>query len=784
MDKPLRVLIVEDSVDDAELLLRLIKKGGYSVYYERICTAKQMEDSLCKSEWDVIISDYKMPGFSGIKALEILNKHQLDIPFILVSGNIGEQLAVEAMKKGANDYIMKDNLSRLVPAIEREIKEAKIRSRERNSQKEILRLNRMYSLISDINQMIVRAHNKKEVFDKACQISVEKGNFVLAWLGIVEDNSIVPVAFSGLNDFESLFKNAISADLDWSKTFSFNVLNNGKTIIFNDIENCLELNKWKDYFPSKELKSMAIVPLKSKKKSIGAFYLYSKELNFFNEEEIKLLEELADDISFAIESIDKETKRKEVEKALIESENRFKSIFNNAAVGIDVLDRDFKFLQLNDRLAEMLDYKTNELIGKSILDVTFIDDYEITTKKLKEIVEGDLDSYRLEKRYKTKNGNIFWGEVWVSAIRGDKREFIGIIGVIVDINQRKIMEEKLLKANTQLENIIEFLPDATFIVDENDNIIAWNRAIEEMTGIPKKEMIGKKHIYAAIPFYGHPRKQLIDILYEKNSDIASKYDFIKFSKNSVFAEVFTPALYNNKGAYVWAIASNLYDNEGNIVGAIESIREITEIKKTQNSLKESEEKYRELVENANSIIAKFDKDGRILSMNEFGLKLFGYSKDELIGKTWNETILPKVESTGKVLESLAIDIIKDVDKYRTKLNENIKKNGERIWVYWTNKPIVDENGQINGILSVGTDVTDRIKAEKQMEQNIEYFAHLVDHIRNPLAILSGFVQVKVDDEELKARIIRQVDRIEDIIKQLDKGWMDTEDTREFLKKHR
>jgi len=94
-----------------------------------------MVEALTNKQWDVIISDYKMPGFSGIKALEIMNEFDMDIPFILVSGTIGEQLAVEAMRKGANDYLMKENLSRLVPAIERELKESKIRNNERKSTK-------------------------------------------------------------------------------------------------------------------------------------------------------------------------------------------------------------------------------------------------------------------------------------------------------------------------------------------------------------------------------------------------------------------------------------------------------------------------------------------------------------------------------------------------------------------------------------------------------------------------------------------------------------------------
>ena len=232
---PLRVLIIEDSEDDAELIVRLIKKGGYNVYYERIQTPEQMKNALDNNQWDFIISDYKMPNFSGIKALEILKKYEdIDIPFILVSGTIGEQIAVEAMKKGANDYLMKDNLSRLVPAIEREIKECKIRIKEKNAQIEILRLNRLYSVLSDINQMIVRSHEKQEIFDKACQIAIDKGKFGLSWIGLLsEDNiSIKPVAFAGLKDFVSLFSKANSENIEWSKSLTIKALKSGKTKVF------------------------------------------------------------------------------------------------------------------------------------------------------------------------------------------------------------------------------------------------------------------------------------------------------------------------------------------------------------------------------------------------------------------------------------------------------------------------------------------------------------------------------------------------------------------------
>ncbi len=124
----IRVLIVEDSEDDTILILMELNKGGYDAYYERVQTAETMKDALRTKKWDIILSDHKMPNFSGLEALSVLTGLKMDIPFIIISGTIGEEIAVEAMKKGAHDYIMKDNLQRLLPAIERELREAKTRT--------------------------------------------------------------------------------------------------------------------------------------------------------------------------------------------------------------------------------------------------------------------------------------------------------------------------------------------------------------------------------------------------------------------------------------------------------------------------------------------------------------------------------------------------------------------------------------------------------------------------------------------------------------------------------
>ena len=135
MDAPLRVLLVEDSEDDAELMLRELRKGGYELRYQRIETAEEMRTALDREEWDLILSDHRLPNFSSIGALALLQNSGLDLPFIIVSGTMGEETAVAAMKAGANDYVMKGSLARLCPAVERELREAEVRRSRREAEK-------------------------------------------------------------------------------------------------------------------------------------------------------------------------------------------------------------------------------------------------------------------------------------------------------------------------------------------------------------------------------------------------------------------------------------------------------------------------------------------------------------------------------------------------------------------------------------------------------------------------------------------------------------------------
>ena len=158
--KTLAVLIIEDQESDAQLFVRLLKKAGYELVYEQVETAGQMRAALEKRTWDIIISDYQMPQFDGRAALKLLQETGRDIPFIVVSGTIGEETAVSMMKAGAHDYLIKGDLARLVPAVERELDQAEIRRGRRQAEKALAaseaELRVLFASMQDVTMVIDR----------------------------------------------------------------------------------------------------------------------------------------------------------------------------------------------------------------------------------------------------------------------------------------------------------------------------------------------------------------------------------------------------------------------------------------------------------------------------------------------------------------------------------------------------------------------------------------------------------------------------------------------------
>lgn len=212
MGTPLRVLVVEDSEDDALLLLRELKRAGYDATWERVDTPEAMEAALERQTWDIVISDYAMPQFSMPAALKMLQDRGLDIPFIIVSGAIGEEAAVAAMRAGARDYVIKGNLARLIPVVERELRESEMRGERRRMEEETLKM----------GQQLQLAGRLAAVGELAAGVAHELNNplaAIQAFAQFLSDNQSLDE--STKRDIQTIYKEAQRASRITSNLLSF-----------------------------------------------------------------------------------------------------------------------------------------------------------------------------------------------------------------------------------------------------------------------------------------------------------------------------------------------------------------------------------------------------------------------------------------------------------------------------------------------------------------------------------------------------------------------------------
>jgi PAS domain S-box-containing protein len=171
-----------------------------------------------------------------------------------------------------------------------------------------------------------------------------------------------------------------------------------------------------------------------------------------------------------------------------------------------------------------------------------------------------------------------------------------------------------------------------------------------------------------------------------------------------------------------------FDERGKPLRLLGTTTDITERKRTEQALRESERKYREVVENANSILLRWNPQGIITFMNEYGLAFFGFAEAELIGRHVVGTIVPRSESGGRDLEPLMSRICTDPKSFEFNINENVRRDGRRVWVAWTNKAVIDDDGRLVEIFSVGTDISERKRAEDALRESEERFAAFMRHL--------------------------------------------------------
>lgn len=425
--------------------------------------------------------------------------------------------------------------------------------------------------------------------------------------------------------------------------------------------------------------------------------------------------------------------RQKAKKAVIESEERYRALFENMNDGLVLCELirdpegvvvDYVIKDANPQFEEIAGLGPDEAIGKRGSEI------------FRSIVPPFLETYRQVDE--TESPAKFEGRIpetgrhfSISAYSMGRGEFAAIFS---DITEEKRMTGELCRAHHQLQEIIEFLPDATFVVDEERKVIAWNRAVEEMTGVSKDQIVGRGAYDYGEPFYGFKRPVLIDAIFSEDSGIEKDYDYLRRQADAIFAEVYIPHLYGGRGAYIWAIASPLFDDDGRVVGAIESIRDVTDRKGAEVALRETRDYLESLLDRANAPIAVWGPDMKIIRFNRAFERLTGYAAGEVIGR--EATILLPDEGREEALAKIAYTLEGECWE-SVEIPVRCKDGGVRI-VLWNSANIRSEkDGSVVATIIQGQDITERKRAEEDLIIAHKQLLEIIDFLPDPTFVIDG-----------------------------------------------
>jgi PAS domain S-box-containing protein len=280
------------------------------------------------------------------------------------------------------------------------------------------------------------------------------------------------------------------------------------------------------------------------------------------------------------------TDRKRAEEALQESEKKYSLLINNANDSI-IVAQDGLLKFVNPKTLSLLEVNSEqELIDRPFPEFIHPDDRSMVVENYRRRTANEAAPPRYAFRVVTPEGIVKWVEIHATLIEWQGKP--ATLNLLTDITDRKKAEEALLESEQRLMDIIDFLPDATLVINREGKVVAWNKAIETMTGILTKDMIGKGDYEYALPFYGSRRPILIDLILKADRGIESKYNHIEKKGRVLNGEAYMPNM-RGGSVYLMGSAAVLYDSAGNVFGAIESIRDITEQKQAEDLLIEAKE---------------------------------------------------------------------------------------------------------------------------------------------------------------------------------------------------
>src|SRR5215203_4351976 len=676
----LRVLLVEDSENDAMLLLRELRRGGYQPLSQRVYTPEGMQKALRAADardepFQVVISDYYMPRFRAPDALQLLRELGYDVPFIVVSGKIGEDAAVEIMKAGANDYLTKENMSRLCPAIERELREAEVRREREWAQKALGRSeDRFRRLVEQIPavtyvQEPIDSDNPKAITYMSPQYEDVLGypaeSEILDeehWLRVLHPDDRERVLAEELRTDETGEPYRIEYRL---------MARDGRVVWVHD------------------------------------------EATLLRDEEGNSLYWLG--VQYDI------TEQKRAEEEFRKSEERFRATFEQAAVGIVQVGLGGEWLRFNDKFCDIVGYEREELGAISVFELVSPEDYERDFERGVRMLAGELSDYTEEKLIVGKGGRRVWINLTVSLVHDDSDEPRYFIAVAEEIGKRKQAEEERQRTQEQLrqsEERFKVLAQEVvegIILSENGKIIDANRSVTEMFGYRLEELIGIDAIELTAPEYRELVRQRI------SDEDTRHYESRGLKKDgTIFPIEIRPRHLPYSGHRI----------------RVTSIIDLTERKQAEEALIMSEERYRTLVEQLPAVTYMQEIENATLAYVSPQIEdVLGYSPEEYLANPdlRSQTIHP--EDRGWVLQE---DIRTDEtgEPYSVEYRR-ISHDGRVVWVRDDAVLVRDSEGRPLFWQGILTDITERKHQEEALRQSEALYRTVVEQAEENIFLVNA-----------------------------------------------
>jgi PAS domain S-box-containing protein len=564
------------------------------------------------------------------------------------------------------------------------------------TEKKLIRVNRFYLFLSQINQMIVKVANEEKLFQEVCRIAVENGKFRMAWVGLIDEQSkrLIPVFHAGeVNDYLS---NVIISSIEGqpeSKGPTGSAFREEKTIVCNDIENSPMMALWRDAALSRNYLSSISLPLTKFKKVIGTLTIYADVKNFFDKQEVQLLEECASDVSYVLGNLEKEKSRVQAEKELTESRKQYQTLAEISPVGIFKTDSNGYTTYVNPRWCIISGMKKEEALGNGWFNAVHPHDRHLLQSGWdKAILNQRISSS--EYRFIKPDGTVSWVIGQAIPETDERNQIVGYVGTVTDITDRKKTEEEVAALYKEKETVLNRINDAMISVDNNWRYTFINE-MALLTHPSEKEFILGKVLWDV-----HP--EMIQTVFQE------KYYLAMETKEVVEFENYYPPM--SKWFYVKVYPSS--------DGLTILYKDVSKRKVAELALKESEDRYRKAQTIGKMGHWTLNLKTNVLTWSDEIYNLFGLSKSVFTPdyQTFYNQIHPDDREEFNKSQENAMAGISPLDI----IHRIITPVNEIRYMHEIGRLIYDNNKQPIAFTGTVQDVTDRITFENEIinEKNL------------------------------------------------------------------